>query len=231
MPRIAGEGRAPAEVELRLRIRFEHIDRDGEAGDGRHGIVEACPWRGAFAHHHAGNVEIALRQYVQRGQCMADGAEIAARNQQHRDAQRGHPVEHGVGLIERHHDPADALDQGHAAAVSGIACELDQGAEIEGAAFRLGGEVGRQGRREAPGRDAVDLIRRCGAVEGGKQDAGVAIGGVGWIEAADDRLIGVDGFAGTSQVPHQRGGDEGLSDVGARAGDEDTGHGSALQDA
>ena len=51
------------------------------------------------------------------------------------------------------------------------------------------------------------------------------------IEAADHRLEGIDGPAGVAQMPDQRGGDKGLADIGAGAGDEDGGHRSALQDA
>ena len=52
------------------------------------------------------------------GQGVADGADIAPRHQDDRDAQHRHPVQHGAAIVERHHDAADALDQEHAAAAA-----------------------------------------------------------------------------------------------------------------
>ena len=90
---------------------------------------------------------------------VADGAEIAAGHQDERHAQRHHPVEHGVVLVERHHDAADALDQQDAAAGGHRAtAEFDHLGAVDGAAFAGGRHVGRQRRREPPGRDAVDLL-------------------------------------------------------------------------
>ena len=70
-----------------------------------------------------------------------------------------------------------------------------------------------------------------GAPERREQHAGIAARGIRGIEAADHRLERVDVPAGVAQMPDQPGGDEGLADVGAGRGDEDGGHGSALQDA
>ena len=117
-----------------------------------------APGRRAFAHHHAGDVEIALRQHMQRRQRVADGAEIAAGHQQHRDAQRRHPVEHGVGSSSGTMMPPTPSMSSVPRAVGGVARELHQRVEIDGAAFAPRRQVGRQRRGEAPGRDALDLV-------------------------------------------------------------------------
>src|SRR6185437_14064502 len=54
-----------------------------------------------------GDPTVAPEQRVERGQRVADGTEVAAGYQDHRQAQRHHDVEHGALAVERHHDAAD----------------------------------------------------------------------------------------------------------------------------
>ena len=93
-------------------------------------------------------------------------AEIAAGDQQHRNVERRHPVEHRVLVVERHHDAADALDQHVGAGLRCAAAELDQRVESRCCRpSRARGDVGRQRRGEAPGRDARRSRRRDGSAE------------------------------------------------------------------
>jgi hypothetical protein len=132
----------------------DHADAMREAGDAGDGVVEFDRIALALAHHDGGDLQMTLRQHVERGQRVADGAEIAADHQQQRDLQRRHPVEHRAFGIERHHDATDALDEQHAGfRVDRLAAEGDQLLEIDAAPFARGGEIGRQRRAEAPRRD------------------------------------------------------------------------------
>ena len=82
----------------------------GKSGDAGDRVVEFDRIALAFGHHNSRDRELALRQHIERGEGVADGAEIATDDQQQRNAERRHPVEHGAAAVERHHDAADALD-------------------------------------------------------------------------------------------------------------------------
>ena len=168
-------------------------------------------------------------QHVERGERVADGAEITADHQQQWDLQRRHPVEHRAFGVERHHDAADALDEQHAGFRGDrLAAERDQPLEVDAAAFARGGEIGRQRRAEAPGRDALDFVGRDLPPERGEQHRRVAGLHDRRIVAAHHRLERMHRLPRLAQIADQPGGDEGLADVGAGRGDE-IGGTSALQ--
>src|SRR6516162_2879186 len=76
---------------------------------------------------------------------MADGADIASGHQDHRDAQHRHQVQHRAAVVERHHDPADTLDQKHAVVPSHrTAAKLDDVLKDDGATLALARHVGRE---------------------------------------------------------------------------------------
>src|SRR5664280_1924735 len=107
-----------------------------EAGDAGDGVVKLDRIALALAHHDRRNLQMTLRQHVERGEGVADGAEIAADHQQQRYLQRRHPVEHRALAIERHHDAADALDEQDAGlSIDCLAAERDQLREVDAAAF------------------------------------------------------------------------------------------------
>src|SRR5262249_17909080 len=54
----------------------------GEARDRGHSLIERRAGRGAFADHHGGNVQVALREHAQRGERVADRAQVAAGDQE-----------------------------------------------------------------------------------------------------------------------------------------------------
>ncbi len=169
----------------------------------------------------AATLEPALPHDVERGEAVADGAEIAADGEQQRDLERRHPVEHRAGAFERHHDAADAFDEQHAVGgLDGGAAERDQRVEIEDAVLALGGEIGRQRRAETPGRDGGDFVGGHRPAERAQQHRRVAGLHHRGIVAAHHRLERGDRLVGRAQSADQAGGDEGLADVGAGRGDE-----------
>ena len=103
----------------------------------------------------------AALQHVEAGQRVAQRAEIGAGHQHQRNVQRHHPVEHGVAVVERHHDAADTFDQQLTWSVfRWRAARTRPGRRTHERASRAGGDIGRKRRGEAPGRDAFDLLRR-----------------------------------------------------------------------
>ena len=205
----------------------DDVDAVGKARDTGNGVVEFDRIALAFAHHNGRDSELALRQHVERGEGVADGAEIAADHQQHRNIERRHPVEHRALGVERHHDATDALDQQDA--IGGRdrgAAEGDQFVEGDAAAFARCGEIGREWGAEAPGGDARDLVGRHRPPERGQQNRRVAGLGHRRVVAAHHRLERVDLGARFPQAADQPGGDEGLADIGSGRGDEISGHGA-----
>ena len=107
------------------------------------------------------------------------------------------------------------------------AAERDQLVEVDAAAFARGGEIGRQRRAEAPGRDALDFVGRDRPPERGEQHRRIAGLDHGGIVAAHHRLERVRPlWPALAQIADQPGGDEGLADIGAGRGDEIGGHDS-----
>ena len=103
--------------------------------------------------------------------------------------------------IERHHDAADALDEQNAVGrLDRRAAEGDQLVEGNAAAFARGGEIGRQRRAEAPGRDALDLVGGHRPPERGQQHRRIAGLDDGGIVAAHHRLERVDRWFDVAQV-------------------------------
>ena len=131
-----------------------------------------------------------------------------------------------MGVVDRNHDPADALDE-HDVAMSHHrpARKIDQRIEVDGTAFAPRRHRRRQRCREAPARDAVEIGRR--PAEGVEQNAGIARREVLRIKTADHRLDCVARPAGGAQIADEADGDEGLADVGPGRGDEDRGHASS----
>ena len=61
----------------------DHVDIVGEVLDARDRLVERHMAALAFAHDDGRDIELSLRQHMQRGQRMADSAEIASDHQEH----------------------------------------------------------------------------------------------------------------------------------------------------
>jgi hypothetical protein len=94
---------------------------------------------------------------------MADGAEIAAGDQDQRQAQRHHDVEDGALPVERHHDAADTFDQQDLTALFDRAlAERHDLIDIDTAVLAAGREIGRQRRAKAPWRNPLDPVRGDG---------------------------------------------------------------------
>ncbi len=119
------------------------------------GTVESCVSLTMIAK----TSNVAPEQRVERGQRVADGAEITAGDQDQRQLQRHHHVEDGALAVERHHDAADAFDQQDIPPPidRGLA-ECDDRIDVDAAAFALGREIGRQRGAKAPRRNPVDLL-------------------------------------------------------------------------
>ena len=54
--------------------------------------------------------------------------------------------------------PTPSMNRMPVVASTAAAAERDQRVEVDAAAFARGGEIGRQWRAEAPGRDGLDLV-------------------------------------------------------------------------
>src|SRR5580692_3883888 len=79
-------------------------DRFGEAGNGRYHIAERHRTARRLADDDGEQAHVAAVERIERGQGVADGAEIAAGDQDQRRAQRHHDVEDGALAVERYHD-------------------------------------------------------------------------------------------------------------------------------
>jgi hypothetical protein len=73
---------------------------------------------------------------------VADRAEIASGHQQDRQLERRHPVEHGVAIVQRHHDAPNALYEKCVLGRDAVAAEAQQFFEIDREVFPAGGHVG-----------------------------------------------------------------------------------------
>ena len=165
-----------------------------------------------------------------RRQRMADGAEIAADHQQQRNAQappssRARCACSSSGTMM---PPTPSMNSMPEVAATARRLKAINSSKSMRALLARGGEIGRQRRAEAPGRDARDFVgadRLAQRLEQHRRIAGLDHGG---IVAADHRLERVDGGAGAAQMPDQPGGDEGLADVGAGRGDEIGAHWTSI---
>ena len=68
--------------------------------------------------------------------------------------------------------PTPSMNSMPVVGVDRRAAEFDQRVEVDAAAFARGGDVGRQRRAEAPGRDALDLVGRHRPAERASSTAG-----------------------------------------------------------
>src|SRR5438445_8613817 len=106
-----------------------------------------------------------------------------------------------MGLVERDHDPADALDQkGTGARCGPLLTESDERLEVDAAALAGSRQIWRHWCGEAPGRDALDLLECRRPAERGKQHTGIARRERCCIEAAHQRLDGLRRAAGRAEV-------------------------------
>src|SRR6202035_491772 len=126
-------------------------DRLGEAGNGRNHVVERHRAARRLADDDGEQAHVAPVERIERGQRVADGAEIAAGDQDQRQTQRHHHVEDGALAVERHHDAADAFDQEDVAALrDGVLAERHHLIDVDAAAFAAGRQIGRDRVAEAP---------------------------------------------------------------------------------
>ena len=90
------------------------------------------------------DLEVAAKQCIERGERMADRAEIGAGDKDERQLQRHHQIEHGALVVERHHDAADAFDQQDVAAlIDGGPAKGDDAVDIDDLSLAFGGKIGR----------------------------------------------------------------------------------------
>ena len=138
---FAGPAGCPGWFELPTR---QPDDRFGKAGNRRDCIIERHGRVLGFADDDRQHPHAAPEQGVERGQRMADGAEVAAGDQNERQLQRHHHIENGALAVERHHDAAGAFDQQNIAPLidRGLAI-FDHRINVDAAAFALGREIGR----------------------------------------------------------------------------------------
>ena len=203
----------------------EHSYRDigSEPRDRIRGLFGGDGLRPGFVDDDAGEFHVSRLQHADRGQGMAERAQIAAGDQQRRRAERRDPVQHRVPAVQGDHDPADALDERHV----GAAVRLAEGHEFVEGNARVrprGGHVRGQRFREPPRRDGSDGVVRGRYAEGLQQQRAVAVGHRLRAYPGGDRLERTDAAAAAPQLVDQGAGDEGLADLGARCGDEDRTH-------
>src|SRR5580692_3310877 len=86
-------------------------DRLGKPGNGRNHVVERHRAARGLADDDGEQVHIAPVERIERCERVADGAEIAAGDQDQRQAKRHHHVEDGALAVERYHDSTNAFDQ------------------------------------------------------------------------------------------------------------------------
>ena len=121
--------------------------------------------------------------------------------------------------------PTPSIKSGPFAAVDRRAAEFDQFFEVDAASFTRGGKIGRQWRAETPGRDLIHFVGGYRPAECTQQHGGIAGIDHRGVVTAHHRLERVTGWLDFTQVPNERGGHEGLADIGTGRGDEISGHG------
>src|ERR1700730_13515102 len=136
-------------------------DRLGEAGNARNHVVERHRAARGLADDDGEQVHIAPVERIERRERVADGAEIAAGDQDQRQAKRHHHVEDGALAVERYHDSPDAFDQQHVAALrDGVLAERHHLIDVDAAALAGGCEIGRDRIAKPPRRGPRDFVRR-----------------------------------------------------------------------
>src|SRR3984893_5590796 len=149
-PRILTPGRPAGQAD----------DRLGEAGNGRNHVVERHRAARGLADDDGEQVHVAPVERIERREGVADSAEIAAGDQDQRQAQRHHHVEDGALAIERYHDSTDTFDEQDIAALrDGVLAERHHLIDVDTAAFAGGREIRRDRIAEPPRRSVLDFVR------------------------------------------------------------------------
>ena len=125
---------------------------------------------------------------------MAQGAQVRADNDQGGNVESRDPVEHRMGLSQRHHDAADAFDQS-VIGVGGIcrATEINQAVKVDGPSFPCRRHVRRQGGGKSPRRHGFDVFQGRLPAKRTEQDRAVALFGGFRRKIADHRFQDLNG--------------------------------------
>ena len=171
------------------------------------------------------DLDLSRLQDAQRRQGMAQRPQIGTDHQDRGDVEVHREVQHGAIVAERRHDAASPFDQRDVVfAFEQGAAGREHGLVLDLLALLGRGRIGRYRRRITPGRDLVERLVIDRPAERGQQPAGVAFRHPCRIEAAQQRLEGLDLAPFGSPMADQSAADVGLADIGARAGHEKRAH-------
>lgn len=155
--------------------------------------------------HHAMDGQLGGMQRSEGQQGVIDGANAAARGQDHGQLKFDHQVQHKLLLVDGHQHAADAFDNHPVVAQTG---GQGNAAEIDLGAGPSGGEVGRDG-----GNKFVDFVNRAIGADSGQAHDGNAIGAFQRAGLNGLPINSVEGGA-------EQSGESGLAHAGVCAGDE-----------